>query len=134
MAMASVTELTLLQVFVSLDRIQIRSTRTYHSILMAMDYQTTILLGLDLHMLTMMTTTMDSQMHLKMHVVLIHSMRTAFLLTWMAMPSVTVMMMTRTATELTTSTKQALLACLRAVHQSILIRMVTESVTDLNLQ
>ena len=101
---------------------------------MVMDYQTTILVGLDRLMLTQTTITMDSQMCLKMHAVLIHSMPTAFLLTWMATPSVTVMMMTRTVTELTTSTKQVLLVCLRAVHQSTLIPMAMESVMDLNLQ
>ena len=101
---------------------------------MVMAYQTMILVGLDRLMLTMMMTTMDTQMCLKMHAVLIHSMPTAFLMTWMATPSVTVMMMTRTVTELTTSTKQVLLVCLRAVHQSTLIPMVMESVTVLNLQ
>ena len=132
--MDSVMESMLFPVFVSLDQIHIQTMQTCHSILMVMAYQTTILAGLDRLMLTQTTITMDSQMRLKMHAVLIHSMPTAFLLTWMATPSVMVMMMTRTATELTTSTKQVLLVCLRAVHQSTLILMAMESVTVLNLQ
>ena len=132
--MDSVMESMLFPVFVSLDQIHIQTMQTCHSILMAMDYQTTILAGLDRLMLTQTTITMDSQMRLKMHAVLIHSMPTAFLLTWMATPSVTEMTRTRTVTELTTTMKQVLLVCLRAVHQSTLILMAMESVTVLNLQ
>ena len=101
---------------------------------MVMDYQTMILVGLDHLMLTQTTTTMDSLMCLKMHAVPTHSMPTASLLTWTVTPSVTMQTMTRTVTELTTSTKRVSLACLLAVHQSTLIPTVTESVTDLNLQ
>ena len=132
--MDSVMASTLLLVFVSLDQIHIQTTRICQSIPMVMDCQTTILAGPGHLTLTMTMTTMDSQMCLKNHAVPTHSMPTASLLTWTVTPSVTMQTMTRTVTELTTSTKRATLVCLLAVHQSTLIPMVTEFVTDLNLQ
>ena len=129
MAMVSVTASTLLLAFVSLDRIHIQTMRICRWIPMVMDYQTTILTGPALHTLTMMTTTMDSQMRLKRHVARIHSMPTASLPTWTVTPSAMVTILTWTVMVSTTSTKRERQEYRLVPHQPIPTRTATESVT-----